>query len=373
MSSTPAAGQEQPAITRVSTLELFFDLVFVFVITRLTEYVVKHPSWSGVGRAALILAVIWWMYGGYAWLTNLVETDRTGRRVALLTGMAGFLVMALYVPLVFDDGKGLPFGLAYLAVTVIHAAMFARATETSVVQAVIRLAPFNTLAALLVVAGTAIGGTPAYVLFGTAVVACWIVSGLVNAAAFSIGAEHFVERHGLVIIVAIGESIVAIGAGIGGTDIDGAIVVTALVALAISAALWWVYFGGDDRRAEHALGAAGPERRGWVALVAFGHWHLVMLFGIVLLAAGVKKVIGHPLEELHGAGPLLLAGGAALFLFGEAAFRLILRIGAAGLRAGFSLLLLATIPLGTQVSGLVQACAIAALFGAMFVVERRTS
>src|SRR5215204_5631484 len=318
MPGTPTTSRDQPAITRVSTLELFFDLVFVFVITRLTEYVVKNPSWAGVGRAALVFAVIWWMYGGYAWLTNSVQTDRTGRRIALLTGMAGFLVMAIYVPLVFDDGKGLPFGLAYLAVTIIHAAMFARAAETSVVQAVTRIAPFNTFAALLVVAGTAIGGTTAYVLFGVVVVACWVVSGLIHSAAFAIGAEHFVERHGLVIIVAIGESIVAIGAGISGTDIDLSIVVTALVALAISAALWWVYFGGDDRRAESALGEVVPERRGRIALVAFGHWHLVMLFAIVLLAAGVKKIIGHPLDELHGAGPLLLAGGAALFLFGEA-------------------------------------------------------
>jgi low temperature requirement protein LtrA len=372
MPSTSESGAESPPITRVSTLELFFDLVFVLVITRLTQYVVQHPTWAGAGRAALIFAVIWWMYGGFAWLTNSVQTDRWGRRVALLTGMAGFLVMALYVPLVFDDGNGLPFGIAYLAVTSIHAALFARAADTSVVRAVFRIAPLNTLAALLVLAGTAVGGTPAYVLFGIVVIACWAISGMVNASGFSIGAEHFVERHGLVVIVAIGESVVAISAGITGTDIGAATVITALIALAISAALWWVYFGGDDRRAERALGAVGPERRGRVALTAFGHAHFVMLFGIVLLAAGVKKAIGEPTHALHGAGPALLAGGAALFLIGEASFRRILRIGSPGVRTVLALAIVATIPLGQHASGLAQAAAIAGLFGLLFVVERST-
>jgi len=359
-------------ITRVSTLELFFDLVFVFVITRLTSYVVQHPSLAGVGRAALIFAVIWWMYGGYAWLTNAVATDRVGRRVTLLGGMAGFLVIALYLPLTFEGGDGVPFGIAYLVVTLVHLALFARASDTGVVQAVFRLAPFNIVTALLVLIATVYGGATAYLLFGLAIITSWVGAGLRNSRGFVLGVEHVVERHGLVVIVAIGESIVAIGAGIG-ADIGAAIVVTALVALAISAALWWVYFGGDDNRAEHALAAIEPAQRSRVVLFAFGPSTASMLFGIVLLAAGIKKAIVEPLEQMHGSGPWLIAGGAALFLFAEATFRRIMRIGPAGVRAAFALAIMATVPLGFHVSGLVQASTIAAIFGALFVLESTRS
>src|SRR5205085_6139800 len=149
---------------RVTTLELFFDLVFVFTITQLTSVLDERPTWRGVVQVMLMLGVIWWMYGGYAWMTNAVTAHTVNRRLLLLGGMTGYFVLALAIPHAFSS-SGLAFGLAYLVVVLVHSALFMRASTASVVQAIVRLAPWNVTSALLVVAGGAIGGAAQYALW----------------------------------------------------------------------------------------------------------------------------------------------------------------------------------------------------------------
>src|ERR671935_967689 len=148
-------------VVRVSTLELFFDLVFVFTITQLTTLLVNRPNARGVLQVVLMLGVIWWMYAGYAWLTNAVAPDRASRRLLLLGGMASYLVLALSIPKAFS-GTGLTFGLAYLAVVSVHALLFTRTSSGATLRALFRLAPFNLVSALLVLAGGIAGGTAQY-------------------------------------------------------------------------------------------------------------------------------------------------------------------------------------------------------------------
>src|SRR5882757_8665164 len=138
---------------RVSVLELFFDLVFVFTLTQLTAVVYHHPGLRSLAQATLMLGVIWWMYGGYAWMTNAVSADTLQRRLVLLGGMTAFFVLA--VPHAFS-GSGLAFGLAYLVVVGVHASLFMRSSVASVVRAIVRLAPWNVTSAVLVVAGGAL-------------------------------------------------------------------------------------------------------------------------------------------------------------------------------------------------------------------------
>ena len=211
---TPKPPVTGPAVgpTRVSNLELFFDLVFVFTITQLTSVLEAHPTPRGLLQVTLMLAAIWWMYDGYAWLTNTVAPDRLGRRLLLLASMACYLVLALAIPHAFS-GSGTAFGLAYLAVVLVHAALFTRASSQSVVRAIIGLAPFNLGTALLVLAAGIAGGTLEYVLLGAAVAIEWTSPYLLSHTGFEIGTEHFVERHGLVVLIAIGESVVAVGHG----------------------------------------------------------------------------------------------------------------------------------------------------------------
>jgi low temperature requirement protein LtrA len=345
--------EEAERTDRVSTLELFFDLVFVFTITQLTAVLSGDPSPRGLLRVVLMLGVIYWMYGGYAWLTNAVAPDRAARRLVLLAGMAGFLVLALTIPRAFAGGD-LAFGLAYLVVVSIHAGLYSRTSVTHTVRALLRLAPFNLASAVLVLAAVVAGGTGGYLLWAAAFALEWVTPLVTGIGGFRIAPAHFVERHGLVVIVALGESVVAIGIGAAGQPVDLALTSVAVLGLLLAACLWWAYFGGDDGRAERALAAVPSERRAAVAVRAFGYWHLPLLLGIIVLAAGLKHAIGHAFEPLDPAHAWLLAGGVAVFLGGDVGFRRTLRIGPGRLRATAAVLALATVPLGLAASAVLQ-------------------
>jgi low temperature requirement protein LtrA len=365
--------EQAERVERVSTLELFFDLVFVFTITQLTAVLSDDPTPRGLLRVVLMLGVIYYMYGGYAWLTNAVAADRAARRLLLLGGMAGYLVLALAIPRAFTEGDA-AFGVAYLVVVAIHAGLFTRSGVTHTVRAVIRLAPFNLGSALLVLAAVLVEGTAAYLLWAAAFALEWFTPVLAGTGGFRIAPAHFVERHGLVVIVALGESIVAIGIGAAGLPVDLALASVAVLGLLLAACLWWAYFGGDDdTRAERALAAVSDDRRGWVAIQAFGYWHLLMLLGVIAMAAGVKDAIGHAFDPLDLAHALMLSGGAALFLAGDVLFRRTLHLGLATFRAGAAALALATIPLGLAVSALAQLTALVLALAAALTAERRVA
>jgi low temperature requirement protein LtrA len=348
-----AATAEPIDVRRVSTLELFFDLVFVFTITQLTKVLHDEGSWTGLLQVLLMLGVIFWMYGGYAWLTNAVAPDRMTRQLLLLGGMAGYLVLALCIPRAFDDG-GTAFGLAYVAIVSIHAGLFIAATPVTVSQAIRGLAPYNLVTAALVLAGGIAGGTAQYVLWTAAFVGEWISGKLIDSSGFEIGASHFVERHGLVIIVALGESIVAIGIGASELPIDLKLAFVAVLGMALVACLWWVYFGSDEGGPERALSTASSDERPRLALDAFGYAYLALLLGIIAAAAGLEEAVAHPFDALKLTSALELAGGVALFLAGDVVFRHVLGLGRLPWRVVAALAALATIPLGTEVAATAQ-------------------
>jgi low temperature requirement protein LtrA len=208
--------------------------------------------------------------------------------------------------------------------------------------------------------------------------ALWIAAVVIEVASpylnpigeFTLSPSHFVERHGLVIIIALGESIVAIGAGAAGLKIDLFLVLVAVLGLSIAYLMWWVYFGGDDTRAEHALLRIDPRRRARVAIHAYGWAHLGLLLGIVAVAAGVKKAIGHASGHLDLPQAAVLAVGLALYLLSDAVFRRILDIGRIRYRAAAAVAALATIPLGL-VMGLLQGIAMVAVLSVMLWLEDR--
>ncbi|MCW3005029.1 MAG: low temperature requirement protein [Conexibacter sp.] len=342
---------------RVTTLELFFDLVFVFTITQLSAVLAGDLHWDGLAHVAIMLALIWYMYGGYAWLTNAIAPDEPLNRVLLLAGMCGYLVIALAVPTAFA-GSGLTFGLAYVAVVAVHAWLFAHAAGGHAAQAILRLAPSNAGSAIAVLIGGALGGTAQVVLWSAALLGIWVIPRIAGGDDFDVAPAHFVERHALVIIVAIGESVVAIGIGAGQLAIDAELVLVAVLGLLLSAALWWTYFGGDDARAERALARLGRRERGHASLDAFGFAHLPLLLGIVCVAVGLKKATGHAYDPLATGPALALAGGAALFLLGDVWFRSVLRIGRSLPRAIGGVAALATVPLGTELAAVAQVAAL---------------
>jgi low temperature requirement protein LtrA len=308
-----------------------------------------------------MLALIWWMYGGYAWLTNSISTRGLRERAILLGGMAGYLVVALAVPEAFH-GSGLAFGVGYFIVVAVHASLFVWMASEQSSWAFLGIAPYNLFNAALVVVGGALGGTAEAVLWTAAAVFEWSTPWIANRerqSSFAIATAHFVERHGLVVLIAIGESVVAIGIGAAGLEVDAELVAAAVLGLLLSAGLWWAYFGADDdEQAERALTDAPPARQPWIALEGFGIAHFFLLLGVVLTAAGIKKSIGHAWDPVGTAEALVLGGGVALFLAADVAFRRILGLGRSPHRTVAALLALATIPLGTAVAAAAQLAAL---------------
>ncbi len=359
-------------IERVSTLELFFDLVFVFTITQLTGVLAHDPDARHLLQVAVLLAIIFWMYGGYAWLTNAVAADTAARRLVLLGGMAGFLLVSLTVPSAFAGG-GLAFGLAYAVVVLVHIGLFTRTQRVRSASDLVRVGLLNVAGTALILLGGAIGGVTQLVLWILVPLVWWLVSpyrGL--SGGFDIGAAHFVERHGLVLIIAIGESLVGLALGLGDLEFGPSVAAVAVLGLALSACLWWTYFGGDDALAEHALAAAPRERRGRMSIEAFGHADLGLLLGVIAIAAGLEAGAHEPFHALDFGHAVALGGGVALYLVSDAWFRQRLRIGRPRPRVLAAIPAFATVAVGLWAAA-AQVATLVAVFAVLFALESRRS
>ncbi|MFI9270868.1 low temperature requirement protein A [Kitasatospora sp. NPDC052896] len=311
--TTKAAAAEA-----VRPLELFFDLVFVFTITQIASVLAAAPSTAGLARTGVLLTITWWMYGGYAWLTNALDLDRTGPRLLLLTGTAGFFVMSLAVPRADGPGPwGVVFGAAYLLVVAVHTVGF---IGTSGHRGIKGIGPFNVASALIVLAA---GLAPAHLRVWVWALAClleWLTPLLSGPTGFTVGVGHFVERHGLAVIIVLGESITEVGAAATRLDDLVTVVLGALLALVLSAAMWWLYFDREEHDSARLLERVPMARRPRVAVYAFGYSYLVMIFGIAVAAVGMQEAIRHFERPLHGTSALLLPVGTVLFLLGLGLF-----------------------------------------------------
>jgi len=364
---------------RVTTLELFFDLVFAFTLTQLASLLATGFTPDALARVLLIFGLLWWMYEGYAWLTNARPPVHTAERLLLLVGMAGFLTIGLAIPDGFG-GASLALGLGYLAVVLVHAWLYFRVNRN-----IIRVAPFNIASALLVIFAGLLRGPggaerPAGYLLWIVALAVQLGSPLIvhPKNLFDLRPAHMAERHSDLILVALGESVAAIGVGAGrlaghSAADDARIIVAAVLGLALAAALWWVVFGSSDEdEAERVLTEASSERRITLALGAFFYCNIPLLLGLVAMAAGVQAAIGR--SGSITAGPataaVALAAGAAAFLAGDAAIRRLLRIGPVRLRAAAAVLALATALIGAFVALEVQVAALALLLAGILILER---
>jgi low temperature requirement protein LtrA len=375
------AGAADPAPLRVTTLELFFDLVFAFILTQLTALLTApdHVA-AGILQVLLIFGLLWWMYGAYAWLTNARPPVHTAERLLLLVAMAGFLTVGLAIPDGFGR-SGLALGLGYLTVVLVHGLLYYRVNRN-----IIRVAPFNIGSALLVtIAGLL---TQSSGRAGPAGYALWIAALAVQLGSplvvhpkglFDLRPAHFVERHSALIIVALGESVAAIGIGAArlaghAGQLSARLLTAALLGLALAAALWWIVFGdGDEDQAERVLTAQTSERRTALALSAYFYGNIPLLLGIVAVAAGVQQAIEYSARLTPGPviASAVLAAGAALFLAGDAAFRRLLRTGQVRLRIAAAALALATTAAGAAVALEVQLALLTAILVATLVLERR--
>lgn len=362
----PASSDSTEEIYRVTTLELFFDLVFVFVITQLTGVLVGTLSPLGLAQVVLQFGVLWWMYAGYAWLTNMLAPTTTSRKLLLLTGMAGFLIIGLAAPKAFDGG-GIAWGIGYLVVIAAHAFLFAQGNPN-----ILKVVPGNAAAALLIILAGFLDGPPVYILWTLALLIPILMPYLVPVGGrFQIQAEHIVERHSLLVLITFGESIIAIGIGAQGQDLTFGLGLAAVLGLATVGGLWWSYFDHDDERAEHHLAAADEATRAQKTMVGYFYAHIPIIVGVITFAAGLKKVLGHAWDHLSTGQALALAGGISLYLVGDIWFRRVMGIGPSWIRLGAAVLSLATIPIGVFMASLQLTALLAILAGAL-LLEART-
>ncbi len=353
---------------RVIPLELFFDLVFVFALTQVTALMSKDPTWRGLGRGMLVLAALWWAWGAYAWLTNEIDADEDLPRLAMFTSMTAMLIAALAVPNAFGD-DGVIFGCAYFVVRVMHIVLFAQATpHLDVRHAIARLARTAIPGPALIIA--------AGFLDGPAQAALWIVALTIDYAGplvlgvsgFRVSASHFAERFGLIVIIALGESIVAIGVGAGG-GLDVGLVAAAALGMVIVCALWWAYFDWMAIHAERVFRETEGEERSRLARDAYSYLHLPIVAGIILVALGIKKTGGNVDEPLNTVPTVALLGGIALYLAGHVAFRLRLHGGVGRGRLTAAVVSLALVPLATKVDALGALAIAAGLSSALIAYE----
>jgi low temperature requirement protein LtrA len=358
---------------RVAPLELFFDLVFVLSFTQVTATMAGDPSWEGLGEGMLILAAVWWAWAAYGWLTNAIDPDEDLNRIAVLSAMAAMLVVSLAIPDAFGD-RGVLFGCAYFLVRALHLVLYIRTTgreeDTYNLEAILKLAPGLLLgSALLIVAGLLDGGARASVWI-LAILIDWSTPLLFGSGEFHLDPRHFAERYGLIVIITLGESVLAIGAGAAGIDLGTGETVAAVLGIVSVASLWWAYFDVVAIVAERRLTEAPPGEQAPLARDAYSYLHFLMIAGIVLLSLGLKQTLGQVGEPLETVPAIALAGGPAVYLIGQVLFRLRTLGSLSAHRFLATVALLALIPLALEADALVALTAVTAVLVILIAYER---
>jgi low temperature requirement protein LtrA len=356
--------------SRVTPLELFFDLVFVLALTQCTALMADDPTWEGVAKGMLVLGVMWWSWVGYAWLTSVVNPEEGAVRLVMFAAMAAFLVVALCVPGAFGD-EGLLFAGAYAIVRFSQIGLFVIASRD---DPGLRRAVWGLLASTAIGVGLLAGASFADGVLqgGLWALALALDMGgplVIDPSGWRLEPGHFAERHGLIVIIALGESIVAIGVG-AEHGVTTGIVVAACLGIAIAAALWWLYFDIVALVAERRLSNAAPGReRNTIARDSFSYLHFPMVAGIVLLALGLKKTLEHVDEPLKTVPAAALLGGLAVYLVAHVFFRYrnVHRFSWQRLLA--AVVLVALLPVAVELDALLTIAVVAVLLAALISYE----
>jgi low temperature requirement protein LtrA len=355
---------------RVTPLELFFDLVFVLAITQCTALMAAEPTWAGLAKGLAVLGVLWWSWVGYAWLTSVVDPEEGVVRLAIFAAMAALLVAALCVPEAFDD-SALVFACAYGVVRIGQIVLFVVASrdDPALRRSVTGLAGGTGIGVGLLGAAAFTDGIAQGALWALALVLDVGEPYVFGAEGWRLAPGHFAERHGLIVIIALGESIVAIGVG-AEAGVDAGVVAVAVLGIAAAAALWWLYFDVVALVAQRRLADATVGReQNELARDSYSYLHFPMVAGIVLLALGLKKTIADVEEQLKLVPATALLGGIALYLLAHVAFRLRNLRTLNKQRLLSALLLLALLPAAVELPALVTLGIVSALLAVLIAYE----
>ena len=357
---------------RVTPLELFFDLVFVLAITQCTALMSHHPTWSGIAQGLLVLGMLWWAWTGYSWLTSVIDPEEGAVRLVMFGAMAALLLVSLCVPEAFGE-LGLTFALIYGVVRSAQIALFMLASpeDDALRHSVLGLAASTLVAVTLLALASLFDGLAQGALWALALFLDMAGPYFFGSEGWKLMPAHFAERHGLIVIIALGESIVAIGVG-ASHELTLAIGTAAVLGVALTAAMWWIYFDvvaivSGKRLADAEVGRVQNE----MARDSYSYLHLVMVAGIVLVALGLKLTIGHTSAHLHTVPAFALLGGLAVYLLGHVGFRYRHVHTVNRRRLLLAIVLLILVPVATQVPALVALAFVNVLIWVLIAYETR--
>jgi low temperature requirement protein LtrA len=355
---------------RVSPLELFFDLVFVFGFTQVTTVLSEDPTWAGVGHGLLILAALWWAWASYAWLTNTVDAGEDAVLAAMLVAMGAMFVAALAVPEAFVN-HGVVFGAAFLIVAVMHLALYALSarSEPELFVAILRIVPSSLLGASLILAAGFVHGSAKSAIWIAALAVGFIGPFFLDVGGWRVAPAHFVERHGLIVLIAIGESLVAIGIGARSTDLGIGVITAALLGFVVATSFWLAYFDFFPIRAQQLLTERQGVDRITFARDVYTYLHLPMVAGIVLFAFAMKVTLAHVGRELDTIPAFALCVGPAVYLLAFVALRLRISRTLGRGRIVAAVACAAVFPVALAVPALVALTLIAAVWVALHAYE----
>jgi low temperature requirement protein LtrA len=358
---------------RVTPLELFFDLVFVLAITQCTALMSHHPTWSGIAQGLLVLGMLWWAWTGYAWLTSVIDPEEGAVRLVMFGAMAALLLVSLCVPEAFGS-LALAFALIYGVVRSAHIALFMLASpdDDGLRHSVLGLAVSTAVAVSLLALASLFDGLAQGALWALALLLDMGGPYFFGSEGWKLMPGHFAERHGLIVIIALGESIVAIGVGASHT-LDLGIGTAAVLGVALTAAMWWTYFDIVAIVAGRRLVDAEPGRvQNEMARDSYSYVHLGMFAGIVLVALGLKTTIGHFGDHLHAVPAFALLGGLAIYLLSHVAFRYRHIHTVSRRRLLMAIALLILVPVATEVPALVALAVVDLMIWALIAYETRS-
>jgi low temperature requirement protein LtrA len=311
---------------KVTTLELFFDLVFVYGISQVTAYLADDHSVLGFARGLLLAALLWWAWVAYSWLGTSVRVDQGLVQVSMFVAMAAIMILAVLMPDFFDDTRGTSLAMlaaaAYVVVRIMHLALFyvAGRDDPGITGAVLRLARTVVIAAVLLIGGAYLGGAWQMALVAVAVAIDVLGPYLSGGEGWRLALAHFAERHGLIVIIALGEGIVAIGVGAAGMPVNGQLLTTAILGVVVACTLWVAYFDGVAESLEATLDRRSGVDRVTAARDVYSLMHFLLVAGLILVALAMKSALKNAesgwMEPLAGYAAFALGLGLFQFLMG---------------------------------------------------------
>ena len=307
------AGRPVEREQRVTPLELFFDLVVVFAITQVTQLMSNDLSWRGLGHGMLVLAAIWWLWTGYAWLTNSLEPEEGVVRAGMFAAMAAMFLVALTVPRAFG-GEGVLFAVGYLVVRLINLALYGRSGrgDRDLSRRLVRFATREMITPVLILAAAFVETPWPEALWVIALGAVYSDAVFGRGRDANISPSHFAERYGLIVIIALGESVISLGVAARHRSLTIGIVSASLLGILVIAALWWAYFDVLAVLTQRQLAHTSGRTQAQLARDHYRYLHLPMIAGIVLFALGLKETIGNVGEPLGAVAAVALCGGLSL-------------------------------------------------------------